>query len=715
MSKSKIHIKPENKGKFNATKKKTGKSTAELTHSKNPVTKKRAIFAQNAAKWNHEMGGYLALGGYPEYGNGGALATAGVQGAASGAAAGMAVLPPWGAIIGGALGGISSMVGANAQQKAEAEAAEASRVANVTESRMAQYKLDNERNTQIPTFEFGGVLDSYYTPQARAFQNMYGLGGDINAINERNSMGYRFFADGGPYEGMGVGFMNRNNPTVQNDIANDPSLVRMAKPGELSKYIGGTAPVPGIKQTFSLMKGAAGVADKVRRTAANSKAIQGAGVINDIRGLFANGGYVENPAWYESNALSMAGGGKVPFGQYPKGPMLYDAMGGYMPFGGMLPTPGSGLPNGVTMAAYKMAAGGHLPEGNATLKEAKEFEKLYPEEFKFGTETEYEHTGNKKLAMRIAADHIKDSVKMNQGGEPDYYKKLQMAGISDELNKLPLMTMAMGGKLEPSKAQEMLKDGKIRGKKLTERQKAYFQAIAHGWKPGQQAMGGRLGGQPMDFPNSYPDGGFIQSGIQGLPIGPHSVPYTPLVDNMGLQAAQNELMHRKAWEQGNRMGNIPQGTIASNVSMPNQQFRIMPNTPSKFDSREQAIIQQNMKPMNEFRNSRVYGAPYRKSLTELDSETFNNYFNQSQNKAFGGSVPAAVGTGRILDVTNKGGSNTNGTDNSENILTEYKGGGTHEQNKYGGIQVGGKAKVEEGEFRFDDPDSGEAYVFSNRF
>jgi len=46
-----IRIKPENKGKFNATKKKTGKTTEELTHSINPITKKRAIFAQNAAKW----------------------------------------------------------------------------------------------------------------------------------------------------------------------------------------------------------------------------------------------------------------------------------------------------------------------------------------------------------------------------------------------------------------------------------------------------------------------------------------------------------------------------------------------------------------------------------------------------------------------------------------------------------------------------------------
>ena len=54
-----IHIKPENKGKFNATKKATGKTTEELTHSKNPVTKKRAIFAQNAAKWKHAEGGEI--------------------------------------------------------------------------------------------------------------------------------------------------------------------------------------------------------------------------------------------------------------------------------------------------------------------------------------------------------------------------------------------------------------------------------------------------------------------------------------------------------------------------------------------------------------------------------------------------------------------------------------------------------------------------------
>lgn len=54
-----IHINPKNKGKFTATKKKTGKSTEELTHSKNPLTRKRAVFAQNAKKWKHEEGGEI--------------------------------------------------------------------------------------------------------------------------------------------------------------------------------------------------------------------------------------------------------------------------------------------------------------------------------------------------------------------------------------------------------------------------------------------------------------------------------------------------------------------------------------------------------------------------------------------------------------------------------------------------------------------------------
>ena len=48
-----IHINPANRGKFNALKRRTGKTTEQLTHSKNPLTRKRAIFAQNARKWHH--------------------------------------------------------------------------------------------------------------------------------------------------------------------------------------------------------------------------------------------------------------------------------------------------------------------------------------------------------------------------------------------------------------------------------------------------------------------------------------------------------------------------------------------------------------------------------------------------------------------------------------------------------------------------------------
>lgn len=58
-----IHIKPENRGKFTETKRRTGKTTEELTHSSNPITRKRAIFAQNAKKWHHAFGGELNTNG----------------------------------------------------------------------------------------------------------------------------------------------------------------------------------------------------------------------------------------------------------------------------------------------------------------------------------------------------------------------------------------------------------------------------------------------------------------------------------------------------------------------------------------------------------------------------------------------------------------------------------------------------------------------------
>lgn len=49
-----MHIKEADRGKFTALKKRTGKTTEQLTHSKNSLTRKRAIFAQNAKYWRYK-------------------------------------------------------------------------------------------------------------------------------------------------------------------------------------------------------------------------------------------------------------------------------------------------------------------------------------------------------------------------------------------------------------------------------------------------------------------------------------------------------------------------------------------------------------------------------------------------------------------------------------------------------------------------------------
>ena len=49
-NKSGIHIDPENKGKFTATKKRTGESTSKLLHSPNKKTRARANFARMAKR-----------------------------------------------------------------------------------------------------------------------------------------------------------------------------------------------------------------------------------------------------------------------------------------------------------------------------------------------------------------------------------------------------------------------------------------------------------------------------------------------------------------------------------------------------------------------------------------------------------------------------------------------------------------------------------------
>lgn len=55
----KIHIKPENRGKFNALLKRTGKSASWFKEHGTPLQRKRATFALNAKKWKHDEGGEI--------------------------------------------------------------------------------------------------------------------------------------------------------------------------------------------------------------------------------------------------------------------------------------------------------------------------------------------------------------------------------------------------------------------------------------------------------------------------------------------------------------------------------------------------------------------------------------------------------------------------------------------------------------------------------
>lgn len=58
-----IHIKPENRGKFTALKKRTGKSASWFKAHGTPAQKKMATFALNARKWKHDDGGPLLTHG----------------------------------------------------------------------------------------------------------------------------------------------------------------------------------------------------------------------------------------------------------------------------------------------------------------------------------------------------------------------------------------------------------------------------------------------------------------------------------------------------------------------------------------------------------------------------------------------------------------------------------------------------------------------------
>lgn len=57
-----IHIKKSHEGKFTAYKKRTGQTTEEALHSKDPHVRAMAQFAANSAKWHHQNGGEYKQG-----------------------------------------------------------------------------------------------------------------------------------------------------------------------------------------------------------------------------------------------------------------------------------------------------------------------------------------------------------------------------------------------------------------------------------------------------------------------------------------------------------------------------------------------------------------------------------------------------------------------------------------------------------------------------
>jgi hypothetical protein len=100
-----IHIKPENRGKFTAYKKRTGKTTEEALHSSSPHVRQMANFARNASKWDHTGNKKAFAGGsFSNY-------TSGMGGSAAGGAASGGGTP-WG-MIGEAGGGIASQATGN--------------------------------------------------------------------------------------------------------------------------------------------------------------------------------------------------------------------------------------------------------------------------------------------------------------------------------------------------------------------------------------------------------------------------------------------------------------------------------------------------------------------------------------------------------------------------------------------------------------------------
>jgi hypothetical protein len=190
-----IHINPKNKGKFNALKKRTGKTTEQLTHSKNPLTRKRAIFAQNARKWKHEDGGLLEEN---------------IGGIMSGVGSTLSAIPtPWTQIGGAAINLIGGLVGQGRermleQQRAREQEMQMQRDIDIKN----RFSTTPESPTYAPVAKQGGFIvykgESHDGPTGGILTDEYGNPSAVSqnkpiALTENNEVARYEPKSGGTY------------------------------------------------------------------------------------------------------------------------------------------------------------------------------------------------------------------------------------------------------------------------------------------------------------------------------------------------------------------------------------------------------------------------------------------------------------------------------------------------------------------------------------
>jgi hypothetical protein len=779
MSKKSIHIKPENKGKFNATKKKTGKTTEELTHSSNPVTKKRAIFAQNAAKWHHAYGGHYipSFENVDEYGMGSWLGMAG----------GIASMIPGGQMIGAGLNLASGILGDNKQNQLQKDQIKQMNDQAIANNRLAMYNQESHP-AYAPTFAYGGMYDDggelkpdeifqrreqYLNKLNRPIQKTgkyftikdvqngkpgirNGTKVDRGVLNALLSAAARegvsmmdALSVGMRETGLGyhaaslspAEIMQAHNAENISSIPMNYDQWRMKNNRVDKKYIGKykTGYVIDMAEPDESKNKHLGDYDSYLKTFKYDKALEQP-FTKEMRFLKENSGKKYNPgesdrmkklqreqqviktnkdlynyadSVYKANVKKYAMGGTPMWEDKDNRPVHnMFALGGDIDKLSAMKSYGYNL----------MASGGHMPEGTATLKEARQFKKQFPDEMAMGIITEYEHTGNRDLASRIAADHVKDYLKMT--GTPGYYSKMKQVGLSDELNNMTpqdfdqnLMQninsrkMASGGHLSSSKAKEMLRDGTAHKKPLTEKQKRYFQAIAHGMKP--KALGGDLPIWGAKTPyyeeigtipehRNYADGGELK-GRRLVSSDPRYAKPTPHVSNPNwtpLTDAQLSLYNPSdiVSLQGSRRSTMNKGKVQhflrNTVPIETTVPPVITPAPNGMGV--------DLRTQYDMITGKYTNLPNPIS-TSFAAGGYSAYGGGVAMKDFKGPQSYSI-SGGIMDSTDQ-------TTNSP--YTEYSGGGSHEQNPLGGIPVGGKARVEAGEvkFKFDDGD----YIFSDRY